>query len=287
MFNFGKTNADNRMAYAFNFMVLFYSLVKSYIITHPEITGIGFSLPKVIPFIFFSINAKKLLAVGIPSANFLSPIVQFFMGRENMIKSLPIFFLIHILILWSEIFIVFLFKSYYLWFLLCFVQQLTYSCIDLTLDQVSTKEPEDGCSNQSFRSNGAVIGLMLPVLSLILGPYIGMLTCFLLITLILTLLLFYTAYISLKLQFIDQFDREKSSDKNSDGDGKIAIPQLLLIVIMILAMSIPDGVGDAISGKIAKEYKNSNLIVIKYTVMAIAWGLTHPLIHKAVTKKII
>lgn len=285
MFNFGETNIAHRTAYAFNFMVLFYSLVKSYIITHPEITGIELSLPKVISFMIFSIEAKKLLTIGIPSANFLSPIIQLFTGRDNMIKFLPIFFLIHILILWSEILSIFLFKSYYLWFLLCFIQQLTYSCIDLTLDQISIKAPYDGCSDQSFRSNGAVIGLMLPVFSLLLSPYIGMLICFILMTLFLTVILFYTAYISIKLQFIDKYEREKESN-NSHNDGKIAIPQLLLIIIMILAMSIPDGVGDAISGKIAKEYKNSNLIVIKYTIMSLGWGLTHPLIHQTITRKI-
>ena len=271
---FGSDHVQKRVIYAANFMILMFSFVKMYIFTKPTITNIGFVKPDNL---FGFLPVAFVIHMGIPSANYLSPIIQYFYGKDKLTKSIPWMFICHFLILWFEIICIYYLKSFELWIISCFLQQLIYSCIDLTADQIMTNEPNDKHSDQGYRSIGAFVGLGIPTIILITKNIIPVsISMFIVMGLILPLILITTS--------IHVSPMSIACEKTSTH-GRISIMQFIITVLIVLAMSIPDGIGDAISREYANNYKNSSLVIIKYSIMAFAYGLTHPYIHQQVTRK--
>lgn len=274
---FGSDHQQKRAIYASNFMILMFSLVKMYIFTKPHITGIGFVKPDYLFGLSF-LPIALVMHIGIPSANYFSPFIQYFYGRKKLINSIPQMFVCHAIILWLEIICIYYLKSFNLWIICCFLQQLIYSSIDLTVDQIMTDEPNDKHSDQGYRSVGAFIGLIIPTFILATKNIIPISkSMYTIMGLILPTLML---IMSSSIKFKEDFNRKKKSQ------GRISIVQFIITVIIVIAMSIPDGISDAISRQYANNYKNSSLVVIKYSIMAVAYGLTHPYIHQFVTKKI-
>lgn len=274
---FGSDHTQKRIIYASNFMMLMFSLVKMYIFTKPHITGIGFVKPDHLFGIGF-LPIAFIMHIGIPSANYFSPLIQYFYGKDNLTSSIPQMFICHSLVLWLEIICVYYLKSFELWVISCFLQQLIYSCIDLTADQIMTNEPNDKHSDQGYRSIGAFAGLAIPTFALIIKDIVPISTSmYIAIGFILPIIMFITA---------TQVSFKPVVHEKTSTQGRISIIQFIITVIIVLAMSIPDGISDAISREYAHNYKNSSLVVIKYSIMAVAYGLTHPYIHQIVTKKL-
>ena len=274
---FGSDHTQKRIFDASNFIILMFSLVKMYIFTKPHITGIGFIKPDYLFGISF-LPIPFIIHIGIPSANYLSPLIQYFYGKNKLTCSIPKMFICHSLVLWLEIICVYYLKSFELWVSCCFLQQLIYSCIDLSADQIMTNEPNDKHSDQGYRSIGAFTGLAIPTFALIIKDILPISTSmYITMGFILPIIMLITAT---KVSF-KSVTLEKTSSQ-----GRISIVQFIITVIIVIAMSIPDGISDAISRQYANNYKNSSLVVIKYSIMAVAYGLTHPYIHQFVTKKI-
>ena len=274
---FGEVNKEKRLAYAANFMILFYSLVKSYIVTHPGITGVGFPIPAYIYVATFAVSGQVMVKMGVPAFNLFGPCIQTFKGKKSMINNLPRFFRMHMYLLWFELFAIFIVKSFHVWLIATCLQQFLYGSIDLTLDQISLRPPADNNSDQAYRSNGGVIGLLLPTMALVVMPWMDMETSLVFITFVLTAILYFTSKFAKRLNYV----RENPRDRR----GRISLVNFVIIALMTLVMAVPDGVGDAISGQIARNHRNADLIVIKYSIMGIAWALTHPAIHTAISSE--
>ncbi len=273
---FGTTNIIKRKVYALNFAVLMFSLVKMYIFTHKEITGVGFEKPIYLKITFFYIPFSSVYVL-IPMANYFSPLVQLFLGHNNMAKHIPNLLNLHIIILMLEVFSVYYLEYMRLWLFLCFLQQLNYSCLDLITDQINTEKLNDqGDSDQAYRSVGAFLGLLLPTFALIFNSYYLM---FILMALVFPSIIFRETNKML-------IGRSSYHNRVITNKGKIGLPNFILTMILIFTMSIPDTVGDAISHTYAYNHKTSNLVIIKYLVMAIGYGLTHPQVNKTVSQKI-
>jgi len=168
---FGTTNIIKRKVYAINFAVLMFSLVKMYIYTHKDITGIGFKKPKYLQFLGFLIPFSSIYVL-IPMANYFSPLVQYCLGINKMAKLIPTFLNFHSIIMIFEVFAIYYLENIKLWLFLCFLQQLNYSCLDLITDQINTEKLSDqGDFDQAYRSVGAFIGLVLPTMALIFNSH--------------------------------------------------------------------------------------------------------------------
>ena len=146
-----------RNIYAINFGVLFFTILTSYLVTKPEISGFGFSNTK---FPLYDPIIKSTHLLVLPTAYIIT-------GK----KSLSINFLtnsvipllyIHFASLLLQFISVIICKNFIFYLISIGITNYIYSSLDFVLDQLNSKLLVRE-NNQAYRGKGAVLALILTI----------------------------------------------------------------------------------------------------------------------------
>jgi len=257
-------NTVLRNIYAINFGVLFFTMLTSYLVTKPEISGFGFSNTK---FPLYDPIIKSTHLLVLPTAYIIT-------GK----KSLSINFLtnsvipllyIHFASLLLQFISVIICKNFILYLISIGITNYIYSSLDFVLDQLNSKLLVRE-NNQAYRGKGAVLA---SILAIYISYFKG--TGSFSVGLIIIIFVIFNQIDNTKKNLSKNMFQIKPNKKNNKS-GYVTLNTFLLVISTVFITSVSDGIMDASAKVILQNTKSRSPIIIRYISLVFGYLISTP-----------
>ena len=257
-----------RSLYAVNFAALFFTMLTSYLVNKPDISGFGFSnmsFPKYDPLL------KSTHLLVLPTAYILTWLIGQKSFPVSFLKSsvVPLLFM-QIISLCLQLMSVIIYNNFILYLISVALSNYAYSSLDFILDQLNAKLLI-GTNNQAYRADGAVVASMI---ALLITYFKGQMAYTIGTILIVVGLVFYiNATNNYFYTNVHDFDKVVLKKKSS---GMVSLNTFILVLLTVIVTAFPDGLMDAAAKIILHNAKSSSPIIIRYMCLIFGYMFSNP-----------